>query len=192
MLRTLLLTTSSLALVGCATGSVDAPNAPIAAGSNRAFAHTLNTDAPASAIWAVWTDVTAWPDWDTELVSATLDGPFREGAQGRLTPVSGPSSRFVIEDVEPGQAYTLATRLPLGRLRVRRTLSEVDSVAFTHAVTFEGFGGWLLRGRLGPRFRRALPLAMARLRHIAEQGVEAGSEIDSGEEHRPGNREADS
>ncbi|MEM9998143.1 MAG: polyketide cyclase [Bacteroidota bacterium] len=171
MLRTLLVTTSSLALLGCATNSVDASNTPVAAGSNRAFAHTLETTASASSVWAVWTDVASWPEWDTELESAMLDGAFREGAEGQLVPVSGPSSRFIIENMEPGQAYTLATRLPLGWLRVRRTLSQAgaDSVAFTHAVTFEGVGGWLLRGRLGPRFRQALPHAMVRLREIAEQ-----------------------
>ena len=172
----LIAASSLLVLVGCAsTSPSEEPSAALLAeGTNRAFTHTLSTTARAEAVWALWTDVQTWPSWDDELEAATLDGPFREGARGRLRPTSGLSARFMIEDVVPGRAYTLATRLPLGWLRVRRTLNVAgDRVELTHAVTFSGLGGHLLAGRLGPRFRHALPVVMDRLRTLAEERSEA-------------------
>ncbi|MEM6647546.1 MAG: SRPBCC family protein [Bacteroidota bacterium] len=172
----LLLTALCSILVGCAATSPPPDNAgPIAEGSNRNFTYTLATSASAASVWALWTNVAEWPAWDQELKAATLEGVFREGAEGSLDPLAGPSARFVIEDVEPGEAYTLATRLPLGWLRVRRVLGRTDDgrVTFTHTVTFSGLGGRALARRLGPQFRKALPVAMEQLRALAEAQPEA-------------------
>lgn len=169
MTPTLALLASSVLAVGCATRPPDDP-APVAEGSDRAFAHTVETTATPDAIWEAWTDVAGWPRWDVELESARLDGPFEDGAEGTLAPRSGPSARFRIDEVEPGRAYTLTTRLPLGSLRVHRAWSPIADgrISVTHSVTFSGLGGRLLAGRLGPRFRRALPVALDRLRDLAE------------------------
>lgn len=162
--------------MGCATAPPPT-DGPVAEGSNRSFSHTLTTSAPADAVWSIWTDVPGWPSWDTELEAASLDGPFGEGAQGHLIPAQGSSASFVIEEVEPGRAYTLATRLPAGWLRIQRTLTESDDgrLAFTHTVTFSGLGGRALSVRLGPRYRRALPLAMQQLRTLAEAQADAST-----------------
>ena len=142
----------------------------LAAGTDRAFAHTVETAAPPERVWALWTDVAGWPTWDLELKAAELSGPFAVGAEGRLTPVAGPRSRFAVTAVEPGRSYTIETALPLGALRIRRswTATADGRTAFTHAVSFHGVGGRLLARRLGPRFRRALPDVMGRLARLAE------------------------
>jgi len=36
------------------------------------FEHTVLTTAPPERIWEAWTDVGRWPEWDTELASASL------------------------------------------------------------------------------------------------------------------------
>ncbi|MEL6617152.1 MAG: SRPBCC family protein, partial [Bacteroidota bacterium] len=108
---------AALLLVGCAsTASEPPPSVPLAEGTDRAFRHTVVTDVSPEAIWRLWTDPSTWPDWDTELKSASLDGPWVEGARGRLVPLSGPSSRFEVTAVEP-RATTFSTRLPLGAIR---------------------------------------------------------------------------
>ena len=164
---TALLLLSAVAM-GCAVRVPEADD-EIAEGTDRAFAHTVPTTASPEALWEVWTDVAGWPAWDVELDSAHLDGAFAEGATGRLVPKRGPSARFRIEEVDEGHAYTLVTRLPLGSLRVRRTWAATEGgIAVTHAVTFGGVGGRALSGRLGPAFRRALPVAMERLCALAQ------------------------
>jgi uncharacterized protein YndB with AHSA1/START domain len=62
------------------------------------FDHRVETTAP-EKIWGAWTDVERWPQWDTELVSATLDGSFALGAKGRVKPKRGPAARFSISEL---------------------------------------------------------------------------------------------
>ena len=155
---------------GCATSRPPPDDMALATGTNRAFAHTVRVQAAPDVVWALWTDVPSWPDWDVELDSAFLDGPFEVGARGRVTPVRGPSSSFRIAELEPGRAYTFETRLPLAVLRIRRSWepSDAGAIDITHEVSFHGLTAGLFASRFGPTFRAALPVAMERIRQLAE------------------------
>jgi Polyketide cyclase / dehydrase and lipid transport len=133
------------------------------------FAHTVETTAPPEKIWAAWTDVKRWPEWDTELASASLEGSFALGAKGKLKPKRGPAARFSISELIPGESYTFTTRLPLCELKVRRHLTLKDGGAcFTHEVSFVGPLSTVFANLLGRRYREALPVVMENLRNIAE------------------------
>jgi uncharacterized protein YndB with AHSA1/START domain len=134
------------------------------------FDHTVETSAPPEKIWAAWTDVERWPEWDTELDSASLDGSFALGAKGRVKPKRGPAARFSISELIPGESYTFTTRLPLCGLKVRRHLTRKDGGAtyFTHEVSFVGPLSCVFGNLLGGRYREALPVVMENLRKTAE------------------------
>lgn len=134
------------------------------------FDHTVETTAPPEKIWGARTDVERWPEWDTELASAALDGSFALGAKGKLKPKSGPASRFFISELTPGESYAFTTRLPLCELKVRRYLTRRDSggAFFTHEVSFVGPLSFVFGNLLGRRYREALPVIMENLRKIAE------------------------
>src|SRR3712207_9215712 len=93
------------------------------------FDHTVETAAPPEKIWAAWTDVKRWPQWDTELASASLDGGFAVGAKDKPKPKRGPASDFTISELTPGESYAFTTRLPLCELKVRRHLHRKDGGA---------------------------------------------------------------
>lgn len=133
------------------------------------FAHTLSTSAPPSAVWRLWTDVSTWPEWDTELKAARLDTPFALGAAGTLVPRTGPPSVFRITELTPKQSYTFTTTLPLCRLNIRRWFEQTaDSTTFTHEVSFTGPLKAVFGLILGRQFRRQLPRVMEQLRDRAE------------------------
>jgi len=133
------------------------------------FDHTVQTTASPAQIWALWTDVARWPDWDTELASASLRGDFGLGATGTLKPKSGPASGFTITDLTPGEGYAFDIRLPLCRLRIERRLArEAGGTSFTHEISFEGPMSFVFGALLGGRYRRALPGVMGNLRREAE------------------------
>lgn len=134
------------------------------------FAHTVETTAPPEKIWGAWTDVERWPEWDTELDSAALDGGFALGAKGKLKPKSSPASRFFISELIPGEGYAFITRLPLCELKVDRHLTrkEGGGAFFTHEVSFVGPLSFVFGNLLGRRYREALPVVMEHLRRIAE------------------------
>jgi Polyketide cyclase / dehydrase and lipid transport len=132
------------------------------------FSHTLKTAATPGRIWEIWTDVKNWAQWDTELITADLDGAFVLGAIGRLKPKTGGVTKFEISQFNPGNSYTFAIGLPLCSLQVHRYLSDrVDGTYFTHEVSFQGWLGWLFGLLLGRKFRSVLPSVMANLERIA-------------------------
>lgn len=143
---------------------------PIAEGTNAHFQYEVTTSAPTTAVWRLWSDVSTWPSWDTELETARLDGAFASGVTGVLKGKGAPESAFSIADVVDGQRYAVVTKLPLGGTLVieRFFVSTEGGTRFRHEVRFEGFGGRLLSAFLGRGYREALPGAMERLRALAE------------------------
>ena len=61
---------------------------------------TATSTAPPSAFFDRWADMASWPEWDTAVAWARLDGPFAEGTTGTLKPTGGPKVRFVIETLD--------------------------------------------------------------------------------------------
>lgn len=153
------------------TVKLTSPSAPVeASGTNTSFHHEVETRAPPPAIWRLWTDVTTWPSWDTELESVRLDAPFAVGVTGTLKGKGSPEAAFVIDEVVPGTRYRFSTKLPFGgALVIERTLTPTAAgTRFQHDVRFQGFGGWLMSGFLGASYRKALPVVMEKLRALAE------------------------
>jgi len=147
------------------------------------FSHSMETTAPPGRVWEVWTDVERWPEWDTELREASLNGTadgFDVGTEGHLEPRVGPTARFVVTDVDPVRSYTYEVALPLGTLLVRRSLHSHDGgTTFVHEVWFEGLLRGLYSRTLGRRYRRALPEAMTAVRDHAEASPATGSSSDT-------------
>lgn len=113
------------------------------------FDHTMRTNAAAGDVWAVWTDVARWPEWDGELESAYIEGGrIALGARGSLRPRRGPASSFVVSEFEPEKGYAFSTRLPLCELVIRRRRGRGHDV---HAR------GLVRRAALVPVWRPAGP-----------------------------------
>jgi hypothetical protein len=133
------------------------------------FSHTLKTSAAPAKIWAIWTDVEDWAQWDTELVDARLEGSFALGSIGELTPKTGQVSRFEISQLSLGESYTIAVQLPLCKLNIHRYLrTQSDGTYFTHEVSFQGLLAVVFGALLGRKFQAVLPSVMANIKQIAE------------------------
>jgi Polyketide cyclase / dehydrase and lipid transport len=133
------------------------------------FSHTVKTSALPEKIWAIWTDVEHWSEWDTELSDSCLESAFVLGAVGKLTPKAGQVSPFKISQLSAGNSYTFTLKLPLCKLNVYRHLhSQSDGTYFTHEVSFQGLLAFLFGLFLGRRFRTILPSVMENIKRIAE------------------------
>ncbi len=140
-------------------------------GNPRNFSYTLPTQSDRDTFWEVWTDVAAWPSWDSPLAKAYLIDKIGLGAKGELTTKTGQSSTFTISEFEPHESYAFTTRLPGASLVVRRYFTSVgDELLFTHNVSFEGALAVVFAQLLGRGFMRDLPPAMENLRRTAEKG----------------------
>ncbi|PQJ09093.1 polyketide cyclase [Flavipsychrobacter stenotrophus] len=137
--------------------------------TNYHFSSTDSTTASAEKIWQIWTNVPDWENWDKGLKDAQLFGTFMVGTRGTLIPDQGPKSKFIITEIVPGRSYTFKTRIPLGRLVIKRTLEGKNArTYFTHDVQFTGILKKILGNKLGKKYRLILPETLKNIRQMAE------------------------
>ncbi len=133
------------------------------------LAETL-TAAPASAVWALWEDPARWGDWNEQIASAELDGPFTQDATARIRFKGNPVAlRFTITAVDPGRAFTDETRLPGARLGHEHRLQAAgDQTRIIHRLYFGGPAErpWALA--MGRQMRSAVQAFGERERLLAE------------------------
>ncbi len=126
--------------------------------------YTQMTTASPEAIWHFWSDVSTWPQWDTQIAQAQLHGSFAEGATGEMVTQTGNHLKFKIQDVS-SSGYTFLIIVPLGAVSIKRYL---EPQAFTHAVSFVGLSAPITSRVLGGWFENILPDVLQKLAALAE------------------------
>src|SRR2546428_13728418 len=105
------------------------------------FEYEHPTKASPEAIWALWSDVSRWTEWDTDLEGVTLDGKFAAGVRGVLTPKGTDGFPFMITRAEPDRGYSDETPLPGAVLRFdHELLPSAQGTVIRQRVTMEGPG----------------------------------------------------
>jgi len=137
--------------------------------TNKHFWHTEITTASPEKVWAIWTNVPQWENWDTGFKNAEIQGDFKLNAKGFIYSLEGRKSKFKIVEFQEGQAYTFKTNLPLGGLYVKRYLAVKNGQThFTHEVWFKGIIAGIFAKAFGKKFREMLPQVLANIKEIAE------------------------
>jgi hypothetical protein len=131
------------------------------------YEHSLETDASAQAIFALYENVSGWPDWDSGLESADLDGPFVAGATGSMVVAGQGRFDFRLLSVEAGWGFEDETELP-GTGLVVRFSHVLEPLAggltrVTHGVTIHGPAAAIMGPQIGPGITADTPEAMAAL-----------------------------
>jgi ligand-binding SRPBCC domain-containing protein len=134
---------------------------------NYEFEHSETTTASAEAIWALWSAVNRWPEWDSSLERIELTGPFEAGTTGTMILPGRPPISFTITEVQPGHGFTDETEVPGGVLRFRHSLEITDGrTVVTHRVEIDGPAE--MAGKLGPMVTEDVPEAVRDLVRLAE------------------------
>jgi hypothetical protein len=81
------------------------------------YTHTVEADVPADAIWALYEDVSTWPEWDAQAEWVTRDGPFVADTIGAMKFKDQEPLEYRLAKVEPGREFVDET--PVGELLVR-------------------------------------------------------------------------
>jgi hypothetical protein len=138
--------------------------------TNYHFSFTVEVNNTQEKVWQTLIDVPTWAQWDTELKEASLEGVFVVGAKGVLIPKKGPKLPFFISDFSPNQSYTFNTKMPLGWLIIKRTLTVENGMTyFTDDIAFTGILKRVFGFMLGSQFRSVLPEVMHNFKKLAEE-----------------------
>jgi carbon monoxide dehydrogenase subunit G len=129
---------------------------------------TKLSNATRQAVWALWTDVGRWNQWDPGVEYAELSGAFTAGTTGVLKSRNGPRSKFKIIEATENRSFTNRSRLPFCTLDFIHELAETPTgIAITHRVVIRGLLAPLFAGIVGKQQQKNLPEAVESLAELA-------------------------
>jgi uncharacterized protein YndB with AHSA1/START domain len=120
------------------------------------------TSAPPERVWLIWSDTATWPDWNPDMRSVDLDGPFASGTTGRMETRSGGHHQISLRDVDAGRGFTLVSDgVPLTKLHFRCEIAPSGTGSrISQAVTLHGgfaaIMGGMVTSRIVPSFAAIL------------------------------------
>lgn len=138
--------------------------------ANSAFSyrHVVETAVPA-AIWALYSDVTSWPEWDAQAELVTRHGPFAAGKSGAMKFTGQEPLSYRLTKVEPLREFVDET--PVGDLtiRVSHLLEPIGDgrLRVTYAAQIDGPAEQA--SEVGPMITADFPAAMSALIALARK-----------------------
>lgn len=137
--------------------------------------HRTMVAASPERIYRIYEDVANWPAWDPDTKSASLDGPLKVGARGRLTPTRGNTVPMEVTHAAPGKAFTVESRIPLFRMVFEHELTRRGSgTEVVHRVTFSGLLAPIVGRVLSRQLDAGLPVTLGNLKRLAEGEAQRG------------------
>jgi hypothetical protein len=138
----------------------------------RAYDASSVIQAGPDAIWAILTDATSYPAWDSGI--ERVEGRIAPGEKLTVVSKANPGRTFPVKVTEfvPGQRMTWAGGMPLGLFRGVRTFNLSPAGGATRFAMREEYTGpllpliWRSMPDLGPSFEQFAN----GLKHRAEQG----------------------
>lgn len=133
--------------------------------------HSETTTASPAAIWSRWTDVSGWPEEDTNLTLARLEGDFVVGSQIVMKPKGSPKSRVTITEVTPNKSFTTKGKIPMGELIISHSIEKASDgkTAFQHTITLTGPLRGIFVALFAKKLADNLPQKMTNIAKLAEE-----------------------
>jgi uncharacterized membrane protein len=142
------------------------------------FEHTATIDAPAEVVWAVYRDVTRWPEWTASVRSVELLGAdeLALGARARIRQPRLPTVVWEVTELDAGRSWTWTARSPgatTHALHLVRPLAD-GRTEVTQRIDQRGPLGQLASLVLARTTRRYLAMEAAGLAARCEAQVASG------------------
>jgi uncharacterized protein YndB with AHSA1/START domain len=131
------------------------------------YEYSAETAATPADVWRVWTDMSAWPQWNAGIARIDVDGPLAPGTTFRMTPPDDDPIPMTITEVVPG---TMFTDVMDGGDVVVTTLHRLEPLGgsgtrIVYRTEITGDAG----PELGPLITADFPAVVAALSRRAEQ-----------------------
>jgi hypothetical protein len=123
------------------------------------YEKTVSGNIDSKKLWELYSDVSRWKEWDTDVENVVLNGAFVPGSSGVMAMKNGQSLPFVIDSVDNEKEFT--TSSCLGAITIS-FIHIITETTITHTVTIAGGADAQMDG-MGKGITANLPATMARL-----------------------------
>jgi uncharacterized protein YndB with AHSA1/START domain len=133
---------------------------------------SVETKASPQAVWKIWSDTSTWPQWNPDVQSMKLNGPFASGTTGTMTNKQG-AHQIQLEDVVPGQSFRLETTvIPLTRFSFEcRVAGAAGKTVVSQGIRVKGPLGAIVGGMMGKQIANSFPALLKGLATKAETSL---------------------
>jgi uncharacterized protein YndB with AHSA1/START domain len=134
------------------------------------YGESVETAASPARVWQVWSDTTTWGQWNPNVTTMDMEGPFQSGSTGVMNTPSGQHHKMRLLDVQPGRSFALETNVVPGTtFRFNcRILSEGGKTRVGQWVEVNGPLGPILGRMLGPQVSKEFGTLLRNLARAAE------------------------
>jgi hypothetical protein len=73
------------------------------------YGTSVVSTAPADKVWKVWSDTSTWGEWNPNVNTMELQGPFASGSTAVMNTKAGQHHKMRLIDVKPGRSFVLGT-----------------------------------------------------------------------------------
>ncbi len=136
------------------------------------YEHSVDSRASADAVFALFSDVSTWREWNAGVEHVELDGPFIAGATGRMTLPDQEPIAFRLTWTEQGRGFEDEVAIPAVDVvvRVRHSLEPLSNggTRITYRCVIDGPAADVVGPELGPGITADFPDVMTALSALAE------------------------
>ena len=131
---------------------------------------SLETKAPPTRVWQIWSDVNTWPAWNPDMKESRLDGPLKLGATGMINTNSGGKHDVVVTHFEDGRGFELeSTAMPGTKMGIRATVEPTaDGARITQAFEARGLLAPVVAPMMGGMILKTFNSVLEGLKQKAE------------------------
>jgi uncharacterized protein YndB with AHSA1/START domain len=131
---------------------------------------SVETSASPAAVWKIWSDTSTWPEWNPDVQSMTLNGPFAAGTTGTMKTKQG-TRQVQLTEVVPGRSFRLETTvIPLTRFAFECQVAAgaAGKTTISQAIRVGGPLGGVVGGMMGPQIANTFTPLLQGLARKAE------------------------
>ena len=134
------------------------------------YGTSVVSTAPADRVWRIWSDTSTWGEWNPNVSTMELQGPFASGSTAIMNTKAGQHHKMRILDVQPGRSFALETNVVPGTtFRFNCRIEPVGAeTKISQTVEVKGPLGPILGGMLGPQVSKEFGTLLSNLAKKAE------------------------
>lgn len=110
--------------------------------------HTVEAEVSPEAIWDLWADVPRWPEWNADIESISIDGPFAAGSTVAMTPRGQGTVELRIAEAQEGELFVDEAEVAGTRVRTTHRLEPLAAGGVRVSYRLEAVGP--AEAELGP------------------------------------------